>query len=445
MAHIKAEDIKSDKKKGFIKREDVVRVDPVLKEEFDLPPSQKVANYDGEELARYWNSKNMHFKKPNVFKRLWVAWRNGIWGHTSWVVLIYLLAYYFVNVLVVQYLCARDYASQHTLTNHGTQLMIDAMRNQNNCPPTTNNESPVNKTIPSSCADFDKRNSEFKQQSANLNFKYSICLNYDVNIQSLSVGYNTFTRILTFLIGFYVSFTISQWWTQITSIPTIDSISLALEGFTWCDDNKNEDEILVKEGLSVTQFKQTILRYCILSWTMCFSFLSPPLMEKFRDQKDFIENHLLTPEEYMKLLTSMRCPSVDGWKVKWTIPIIWANEMLSKAQKLHPSKSGQMFSIIELKEILKVLSEFQRSLHRVFHLNNNRVPDLIIQAIKVGLWWWLLVGVVSSQGLINKESNINIIVALILNFPAMHVMQYIVMFGWLHAASYMQNPFGYDE
>lgn len=211
----------------------------------------------------------------------------------------------------------------------------------------------------------------------------------------------------------------------------------------WCDDSKHENEIFVKEGVTVTQFKQTIVRYCLLSWTMCLSLVSTRLMKNFRKPQDFNECRLLTFNEYESLKTKNE-DSRDGWKVKWTIPLIWVNSMLNEAETL-TKKDGKLFKIKELKEILKTTTEFQRRLHQVFEFNDNQIPDLILQAINLGLWFWLMVGVVSSQGLVNKEWRVMIPFALVLNFPFLHLIKYIVMFGWLRAATYLQNPFGEDE
>ena len=449
-------DIESSKKstksrthrdRGFINRKEEVLLQKVEKDDFALPEKLCVAKYDGEELARHWNAQNKQYldSKPNVFKRAWKAWRQGIWGNTVLVVLFYLLAYYLINILFIQIFCAREYASQHTLVLTGQQLLIDAM-SENACP--TNHTD----TAPQGQKTFDEQTQEFKNRSAQLDFKHSWCLGYDGKIMALAKKEATFTRLLTFLIGFYVSFTISRWWTQVTSVPTIDGVCLALEGYLWCDDRKKEDEIFVKEGVTVTQFKQTIVRYCLLSWTMCLSLVSPPLLEKFRDKLDYNNQHLLTFEEYEKLKTK-NDDSRDSWKVKWTVPLIWVNAMLNEAETLNPAKPGNdakppsngMLRIKELKEILKTTTEFQRRLHQVFEFNDNQIPDLIIQAIKLGVWFWLFVGIVSSQGLINKEANVGIPFALIMNFPLLHIIKYVVMFGWLHAASYLQNPFGKDE
>ena len=425
----KSKDEKKDH--GFINRKEEVQLKEVQEDDFDLKESC-VARYDGPEIAKHWNAQNKRYliKKPNVFKRAWKAWRQGIWGNTLLVVMFYLIFYYAINVVFIQMLCAREYASQHTLVNTGQQLLIDAM-SQNSCPANGSNAG----------SNLTEQVEDFRNQSKKLDFKHTWCLGYDAKIMGLAKKEATFTRLLTFLIGFYVSFTITRWWTQVTSVPTIDNICLALQGYLWTNDTKKEDQVLVKEGVTVTQFKQTILRYCLLSWTMCLCFVSRPLNRKFKKPKDFNDQRLLTSEEYDKLKTPN--DSDDCWKMKWTVPLLWVNAMLNEAETL--TKGGKDFKIKELKEILKTTTEFQKRLHQVFEFNENMIPDLIIQAIKLGVYFWLIIGIVSSQGLINKEAGVAMYFALIFNFPLLHIIKYVVMFGWLKAASFLQNPFGEDE
>ena len=158
---------------------------------------------------------------------------------------------------------------------------------------------------------------------------------------------------------------------------------------------------------------------------------------------------MLTFDEYEKLKTKTRQDlQQDGWKVKWTVPLIWVNAMLNEADtitKKDDFKYKKLFKIKELKEILKTTTEFQRRLQHVFEFNDNQLPDLIPQAINLGLWFWLLIGIYSSQGLVNKECHVGIPLAIFINFPLLHLIKYMVMFGWLRAATYLQNPFGEDE
>eukprot|EP00091_Calanus_sinicus_P007253 TRINITY_DN18216_c0_g1_i1.p1 TRINITY_DN18216_c0_g1~~TRINITY_DN18216_c0_g1_i1.p1 ORF type:complete len:115 (-),score=1.90 TRINITY_DN18216_c0_g1_i1:60-404(-) len=67
----------------------------------------------------------------------------------------------------------------------------------------------------------------------------------------------TLTKIITFLLGFYVTTIARRWWDQVSKLPDADNICLILGGLVWTD-SKHE---------AALQFKKTIIRYALLSWT----------------------------------------------------------------------------------------------------------------------------------------------------------------------------------
>ena len=103
------------------------------------------------------------------------------------------------------------------------------------------------------------------------------------------------------------------------------------------------------------------------------------------------------------------------------------------------------FIFKDFKEVIKEIGFFQDELHRVHEMNINKVPDLLTQALLLGIYFWYFFGIFSSQGLINKEHNIHFVLALLANFPLLQIMKYMVMMGWVRAAFGMQQPFGCDE
>ena len=113
-------------------KKEAVERQTIFHDEFDLPDSQKVAKYDGTDLVANYNSKTKPDRrkrsKLNVFRRFYESWLQGIWGYTSWFVVFYIFIYYVINIVVIQWYCARDYAAQHTQANTAQQLMIDASK-----------------------------------------------------------------------------------------------------------------------------------------------------------------------------------------------------------------------------------------------------------------------------------------------------------------------------
>merc|ERR1712060_172201 len=102
------------------------RADVAL-DEFEVLPESKIANYDHEELSRFWNEENKNdMERRNFFKKLASTWKKGIWGASCWVICFYVIAYYVINVLVIQIACARDYPLQYTMQTPFQELMLNA-------------------------------------------------------------------------------------------------------------------------------------------------------------------------------------------------------------------------------------------------------------------------------------------------------------------------------
>eukprot|EP00091_Calanus_sinicus_P006778 TRINITY_DN17528_c0_g1_i1.p1 TRINITY_DN17528_c0_g1~~TRINITY_DN17528_c0_g1_i1.p1 ORF type:complete len:262 (-),score=41.65 TRINITY_DN17528_c0_g1_i1:212-997(-) len=139
---------------------------------------------------------------------------------------------------------------------------------------------------------------------------------------------STATKYLTFILGFYVGQMIKRWWDQVKSLPDIDSITNCLAGFVqleFGDDQKTQDSAL--------RLKKKIVRYCLLSWTMCLSAISPPLHDKFSSGEKYIQKGLMRKGE-MKALQGDR-PAC--WKDQWWIPITWA---ICLVNSNHPESQG---------------------------------------------------------------------------------------------------------
>ena len=123
-------------------------------------------------------------------------------------------------------------------------------------------------------------------------------------ISGMKENESTATRYLTFILGFYVGQMIKRWWDQVKSLPDIDSITNCMAGFIqleYKDEDSNKNQSSRNSALCL---RKTIVRYCLLSWTMCLAPLSPPLQEKFKSNEPgekYIEKGLITRRELQAL------------------------------------------------------------------------------------------------------------------------------------------------
>ena len=94
----------------------------------------------------------------------------------------------------------------------------------------------------------------------------------------------SFTSLLIFFLGFFVSIMSYRWWRQVSGVPTIDEICQVLNGFVGIDSEARFEKRIIKMQ---QEFKRRIARYCLLSWTMCLSGLSLQMKYKFGSEREY--------------------------------------------------------------------------------------------------------------------------------------------------------------
>ena len=100
-----------------------------------------------------------------------------------------------------------------------------------------------------------------------------------------------FTKVLTLFIGFLVSLSVRNWFVQVKMVPQLDSVLIQMNHFVWVDTSKNPNDFKVKMGLTPEEFRKTIIRYFLLSWTMCMSRMCGKMNEALGHHMN--ENHRL--------------------------------------------------------------------------------------------------------------------------------------------------------
>ena len=335
-------------------------------------------------------------------------WSNGIWSASRIPIYLYLASYYAVNLSIIQFWCSKSCKLDEEVDNEVHELGFAKCSN-------------------TTLGYFDS-------------IKSYECSNYKTIISKLDDKEAAFTRLITFLLGFYVSFTIGRWWRKITSIPQIDEFCIYLNSFIWTDPNKEEHDIYIRKDIDVKQFKHTLVRYLLLSWAMVLSNFRGPLATKLKRPIDFNNKGLMNYSEYMRMASNKER---ESWHMKWAIPISWSVSLLSEA--IEVLKGHQQIKIKEHKEIIGSIRRFQTQLQDIFHYSEYQTPDLVHQAIRAAVSFWMIMGVFSSQGLISKDDGVPLAMALIMNFPLSHVIKYILILSWVKSAFMLENPFGSDR
>ena len=116
--------------------------------------------------------------------------------------------------------------------------------------------------------------------------------------------YPVITKLITFLLGFYVSNIINRWWNKIRSIPKAENPSLVLAALTWELPNAKTEELT--SPTAVAEAKKMFARYCLLSWAMCFSTFSKSLASTCGTARQMEERGLITKDEIAALQVSFK-------------------------------------------------------------------------------------------------------------------------------------------
>ena len=167
------------------------------------------------------------------------------------------------------------------------------------------------------------------------------------------------SKILTFFLGFYVANMMKRWWDQVSSLPDITQVAMALNGL-----------VKTKEG-SMT-FKKTILRYCLLSYNAVMIQIT----------KMNPDNPMPAPEEKGLLLAE----ETEQFNLKnsrhWWVPI---NSACTLVQ-------DQSDMIKDGKEVVAAIGKFQQSLAKLMKFHQNPLPTLCEQVVHLASWMYVILG-----------------------------------------------------
>ena len=152
----------------------------------------------------------------------------------------------------------------------------------------------------------------------------------------------------------------------------------------------------------------------------------------------------MTEEEY-KIIAAGK-PSnggnLDGWIDKWALPLTWASQMVNQSFNATGTKEVPKDS----KEIIAALNSFQNSLLNIVTTFENRLPKIQTQAVQIAVWAFITLGVIAGQQT-NSRFDLHDLGwgVLAINFPAIELVKYALIIGWMKVAIFLQNPFGKDK
>lgn len=392
------------------------------REDFELDEDDHVAKYDINNLHTYWKQ---HVIQKTFGLRIYFGFTNVL-HRTFPMLFVYLFIFYVFTTWLLIHICP------------SVSLGV--------------NQTPVSPSR--SHADISMNEVIFRKVATNyLGYDPSINRTHFCNgfVDMFKIWREKevkLTRILTFLIGFYVSFIVRNWWQQLKTFPAIDTVCISMGSFISIDSKYKESQVEVqinRKRMSVKKFKKDIVRLFLLSWTMCFCRISTRLRRKFKNPKMFNLTQLLTRKEYKKLKTK----NPDGWLEKWSTPLLWANKMICNVDKEMKDSKGNIQKLVQIQETKDVglaLFKFKDALQQLTNQYYFKIPGLMHQVICIALYFFLCLGVLAGQGTVyHTEDKMSLIGKLVFNFPMYYCMKYILLVGWIKIAKDLQNPFGDDR
>jgi len=233
-------------------------------------------------------------------------------------------------------------------------------------------------------------------------------------------------KVITFLVGFYVSTIATRWWEQIKEIPTPARINIQLANVV----KKMSDE----QALS---FKKKIMRYVHLSWTLVMTQRNKNLFRLYSEKKELKAKGLLTEDEVKNLELGMKECEATSYQSLWWEPLNWATIMIKKAKN-----AGQLG---DPKDLLKDIRLFQVELGHILRHKHNKLPVIFSQAVWVAVIVWMFVTLIGAQ---NTDHNSEVqarahnpVRETLLTLPGHELFAVILIITWLQAADKLYNPF----
>uniref|UniRef100_A0A1I7UEA2 Bestrophin homolog n=2 Tax=Caenorhabditis tropicalis TaxID=1561998 RepID=A0A1I7UEA2_9PELO len=227
--------------------------------------------------------------------------------------------------------------------------------------------------------------------------------------------------VMTFAIGFFVTYVSGRWWNIFMTIPWPDSCALQLTAFLRVRGKRFEQEDRL--------FRQNIMRYLWLAYVLVFRDVSVRIKKRFPSVKSMTPT-LLTEEELKKLNRSSK--EMRPW-----VPIEWILDYLRTAKRRNLLDE---FHYIELNQ---TILSYRQQLHEILCHDSITVPLVYVQSVHICTICYFIITCFASQTIHSDHDSWETVIDFYL--PVYAMIEFIVFVGWLKTAFVMLNPFGMDD
>ena len=214
-------------------------------------------------------------------------------------------------------------------------------------------------------------------------------------IKQVLQTHKMYTKVITFVLGFYMSTMMGRWWSQISKLPDITQVAMKLNALV-CPNNPDETE-------RAQEMKRRILRYCMLSYYLLMIEITKPktLKKTFigrayvcftRKEKRLNDSTLQFDEvEDKGLLVGQEKDFFNGSKDHlekyWWVPMNWACKIVQE----------NIGMINYADEVVKSLTAYQHNLQSLLEYHLNPFPNLCRQVAHLACWAYILFSAYATQ------------------------------------------------
>jgi len=231
---------------------------------------------------------------------------------------------------------------------------------------------------------------------------------------------------ITFLLGFYVSLVVKRWWEQYCKLPWPDTIAIFLKGLIVGPTGDEREKARI--------VRRTVIRYCLLAYTLCIRNLSIRLKKRFPTMHELVRTGLVRSDEAARIGIE-DCSQVLS--SNWWLPIKWSVEISNQAKQ-----DGLISNAPGYSHLLCRLAEFRNSLTEVTNYCHIPVPLVYTQVVHLAVYVYFAVSLIGEQWIIWRKPGDE---EVDLYYPIFMTVRFLFIFGWLRVAETLYNPFGEDD
>ncbi|KAM7302730.1 bestrophin-3 [Ixodes scapularis] len=228
---------------------------------------------------------------------------------------------------------------------------------------------------------------------------------------------------LSFMLGFYVTFTATRWWNQYMAIPWPDRLMNVLMMYVPGQDDGSR------------MLRRTLMRYLNLSLILVLRSISKAVKRRFPTKDHLIEAGFMTKLE-VELWQSI--PSTE-FNTFW-VPCTWFINLLREARNECRITDAQ-----GVKLILEEFNDFRAKCGLLWSYDWISIPLVYTQVVTMATYSFFAAAVFGRQYIHSPDPIIDSRHHFDFYVPVFTVIQYFLYMGLLKVAEQLINPFGDDD